>query len=128
MKNENQHLKSIDFHHVEPKHYAIHVRLENWARWAADGRANWISPMFKMARSNARQWHAPEIRPQVDTLDAAAIERAVGHLPHDHRFAVRWAYVFRTKTSWPRRELGVTEDGLFRLLCDGRQMLINRQV
>ena len=126
--NDQKYLKAIDFHFVEDKHAQIHVRLENWARWAVEGRGpSWISPMFRMARSNARHWHVPELRVAVNVLDAQAVEKAVFALPEANRFAIRWCYVIQNRPTWPRKALGVTEVGLWQLIRDGRTMLVNRR-
>jgi len=116
----------IDFHHVEPKHSGIHADLENWARWVKPARQSWISPMFQLYRSKAWQWHAPEHRAVVRSLDAMEMEKAVSRLPERNRAAIRWAYVIRCSPSGPMRALGVSNDGLMLLLRDGRQMLVNR--
>ena len=29
---------TVDYNHVKPEHEAVHERLSNWARWAADTR------------------------------------------------------------------------------------------
>lgn len=116
-----------DFHHVEPQHRAIHDRLQNWGRWVrSDGVRHGICPMFRQARSMAFQWHMPEFRETVDPLDAAKVEKAVSGLPSYHRDAVRWAYVVQCQPAPVMRALGVSDQGLYRYLRDGRQMLINR--
>ena len=40
-------------------------------------------PMFRAlgVKSNSWQWHAPEIRDTIDTLDAMRLEKAVAALP-----------------------------------------------
>ena len=116
----------IDFHQVEAKHSDIHAELENWARWVKPTMQTWISPMFKQYRSKAWQWHAPEHKDVIRSLDAMKMEKAVYHLPEKNRAAVRWAYVYRCTPSVPMRSLGVSNDGLMMLLRDGRQMLKNR--
>lgn len=133
--------KTPDYFHVDPKHQAIDRRLENWAQWVAVRRPSWVAPMFKMARSNARQWHAPEVRTECNTLDAAEIEKAVYALPEPHRAAIRWCYVYKYGAERFRKLHGVWvkekgakepqlrpmgDDTLLLLIRDGRQMLINR--
>lgn len=117
---------AIDYFRVEPHHAAIHERLENWASWVQVRQPSWISPIWKLGKSNGRQWHQPEHRPNCDILDAQFIEKAVYKLPEKHRAAIRWCYVYRYGELKFRREHGLTPDGLMRLLRDARQMLINR--
>lgn len=119
---------SIDFHHIEDGHKEIDKVLQNWARWVRVSHVSWVSPMFRQAQSNSRQWHQPEIRETCDILAAQAMEKAVYHLPERHRFAVRWHYVFQGSPAKAARNCGVTLDGLAKLARDGRQMLINRGV
>lgn len=114
-----------DFSHVEPHQSAVHDRLLNWARWVTPGSPSMVSPMFRQYRSHAWQWHTPEIRLTCDSLDAMAVEKIVAKLPAKHRDAVRWAYVHRCTPAIAIREMGVSYDGLAKLLRDGRQMLIN---
>lgn len=119
--------KTMDYFYVEPKHLAIDKRLENWAQWVAVRRPSWVAPMFKMARSNSRQWHAPEIRAECNTLDAAQIEKAVYALPEPHRAAIRWCYVYKYGAERFRKlHGGIGGDTLLLLIRDGRQMLANK--
>lgn len=120
---------AIDFFVVEDHQLAIHLRLENWSRcvtvyWARGAQ----HPMWAKSRSNARQWHEPDLMEPTNTLDGHKIEKAVAQLPIPHRDALRWNYVHRGGPLHAARKLGVTKDGLLRLVRDGRQMLINRQV
>lgn len=121
MKRDN-----IDFFVVEPHQADIHERLCNWARWVSVRPVPGQHPMWRQSRSNSRQWHQPEPRHEVNTLDAALIEKAVGALPVAHREAIRWQYVWRNGPAKVRRKLGVTDAGLQKLVRDGRQMLMNR--
>ena len=120
----------IDFFVVEPHQIAMHERLENWARtvevWRMRGGK--MSPMWANARSNSRQWHEPALQPPTNTLDGHDMEKAVAALPIPHRDALRWQYVWKGGPLHMARKLGVTKDGLFKLVRDGRQMLINRKV
>jgi hypothetical protein len=116
-----------DFFLIAESQQAIHMRLENWARYVAVRHPNWISPMWKQGKSNGRQWHAPEVKAEVDTLDGHALEKAVSGLPWAHRDSLRWFYVHKTNPHWPRKALGVTDGGLQDLVKAGRQMLINRR-
>lgn len=116
----------IDFHAVRDEHLEIHRRLLNWARWVTPRTPSWVSPMFRMYRSHAWQWHTPEHRETCDMLDAQRIEKEVSGLPQKHREAVRWAYVICCPPIKAQRALGLTKDGLFRHIQDGRTMLKNR--
>ena len=115
----------VDFHAVLPIHEAIHLKLENWARYVEVRRPRWINPMWKWAKSHGRQWHAPELRPEVNTLEGHAMEKAVANLPVKHREAIRWSYVHRDSPARKARELAVTYEGLKALVSAGRSMLIN---
>ncbi len=128
MKSENpKNLQTVDFFFVEPKHYGIHERLENWARWCEGRRHGWMaSPMFRLPRSNSRQWHAPELRSKLNELDGQALEKAVYALPELNRDALRWNYVGRSSPAPICRMLGTNYAGLAIYIRDGRQMLINR--
>jgi len=115
---------TVDFARVEDRHRAIHDRLRNWSRWVVVHPHAGVHPMFKNYRSHAWQWHTPEHRETCDTLDAQWLERLVAKLPSRHRDAVRWAYVYRYTPAIACRELGLSYDGLFKHLRDGRQMLM----
>lgn len=117
-----------DFFHVEPNQLGIHDRLCNWAKYVASGRRAWQAPIWKLGRSNGRQWHEPVPRIPVDSQDGHKLEKAVCALPGPHREALRWAYIFRGPPHMARRELGVTDHGLYRLVSDARLMLVNRRV
>lgn len=119
-------VKSPDFHFVSPEHKAIDARLENWASYVRVKVPSWVSPIWKLGKSNGRQWHQPEYRPACDTLDGHVIEKAVFALPVLHRDVIRWAYVHRYSEQQARRQFGLTKDGLFQALHDGRSMLKNR--
>lgn len=118
----------VDFHAVEVHQREIDGRLANWAAWC---NGSWggpgTSPMFRMVPP------PPRVRGDiaygariVDKADAAKIAAAVIALPEKHRKAVHWAYVRPVSPKKTCRELGVDMDDLYRLLRDGRQMLINR--
>ena len=117
----------IDFHFVEPHQIAIHDRLINWARYVKPhGLTVQMAPIWCLGKSNTRQWHAPEPRIEVDILDGMKLEKAVCALPHVHKGAIRWAYVFPTKPTKACAKLGLSEQGLLKAIRDGRQMLLNR--
>ena len=119
---------SIDLNHVHPKHDAINLRLEEWARYVRVKHAVWCcQPMFRLYRA-PKQWESDlDIRIEINTLDAAEIERAVSFLPDKHRTAIRWCYVHsHVPVGKVQRELGATREALAGLIHDGRTMLVNR--
>lgn len=116
----------VDFAEVAKEHREIHERLENWASWVMPRQPHWIHPMWRFTKSNAFQWHPPEIRKTCDTKDAALLEKAVYQLPSPECFAVRWCYVYRTTPSRACRIAATNHQGLMDLIKRGRQMLINR--
>lgn len=120
--------KFPDFHYVPEAQKAIDARLENWASYVRVKFPSWVSPIWKLGKSNGRQWHAPEFRPACDILDGHKIEKAVAALPAIHAAVIRWAYVYRTGEIPFRKKHGLSREGLALLLKDGRQMLINRGV
>lgn len=117
----------VDFHTVAQEHYAIHERLQNWARWCYSNGGRTVAPMFRLYRSS-EQWHQMAVSETVDTLDAQAVQKAVGHLPEKQRKALAWCYVWRTSPKRAARDLAVSMDGLLVLVVDGRTMLVNRRV
>ena len=114
-----------DFNRVDPEHHEIHDRLLNWALWVTPRTPSTVSPMFRHYRSHAWQWHTPEFRPTCDLLDAVVIEKIVARLPHKHREAVRWSYVYRCTPAIAIRELALSYEGLARHVRDGRTMVKN---
>jgi hypothetical protein len=86
-----------------------------------------IQPMFRQYRSHAWQWHMPEIKAQINTIEASETERAVSTLPEQYRTVIRWLYV------WPwvpvnavQRSLGLTRAELAAVADKGRDMVIDR--
>ena len=117
-----------DFSRIPARHDAINLRLEHWGQWVSVKPQGWgIQPMFRQYRSHAWQWHMPEIKAKVNTLEASETERAVSHLQDPHRSILRWLYV------WPwvpvnavRRDLGLTRAQMIALADDARDLVINR--
>lgn len=118
--------RAVDFHHVDETHKAIDDKLRNWAAWVEVRIPSWTSPIWKLGRSQARQWHAPELRPECDILDAMKMEKAVFALPEKHRNAIRWCYVYKYGEDRFRKKEGHTREGLAQILHQARQMLENR--
>ena len=119
---------SIDLNHVHPKHDAINLRLEEWARYCRVKPAVWCcQPMFRLYRA-PKQWESDlQIRIEINTLAAHEIERAVSFLPPAHRTAIRWCYVHsHIPVGKVQRELGATREALAGLIHDARTMLVNR--
>jgi hypothetical protein len=116
---------TIDFNRVEPHQQAIHDRLVNWDMWVRVRHHSIVQPMWKQYRSNAWQWHPKEFRPTCDILDAQFIEKAVSRLPRDYAMALRCHYVYNPPLAVIRRELATTTPGVYRMVRDARQMLIN---
>lgn len=119
---------SIDFHRLECGEDTMHTRLVNWALYVQVRGVRWQSPIWRLGKSNGRQWHEPRLKAIADALDGHKIEKAVAQLPAPHRDALRWFYVYRTHPTKARKALGVTEEGLSQLVRDGRTMLRNRGV
>lgn len=120
----NIQAERIDFARIEPRHYAIDARLENWGRYVKDRGASWMSPIWRLGKPMGRHWNVPEPKTVVDANDAMKIEHSVSILPEPHRTAIRWAYVYRSSPARQARALGVRYDTLARLVVDARQMLI----
>ena len=115
----------VDFHHVEEKHFDIHDRLLNWARWVQVRPQYFVHPMFQQYRSHAWQWHTPVHVDSVDILDAQAIEKLMHKLATSYREAIKWAYVVRCSPTHARQAIGCTYADLYGFIRDGRQMLCN---
>ena len=120
--------QTADFSRIPARHDAINLRLEHWAAWVSVRPQAWkTQPMFRQYRSHAWQWERPEIKAQINTIEASETERAVSTLPEQHRTVIRWLYV------WPwvpvnavRRDLGLTRVELASMAVDARDMVIDR--
>lgn len=115
----------VDFFAIEPRHMAIHIRLENWARWAHSPQWGRVQPMFRLYRPDDH-WEGQSASVPVDTLDAAKMQKGVTALPEKNRAAIGWNYVKRNNPKRQAQLLGVNLQGLADLITTGRQMLINR--
>ena len=117
----------IDLHHIDARHDAINIRLEQWARWVTVRPQAWKTlPMWRLYKPPP-QWEPRELRVELNTLECHEIERIVSHLPEKHRHALRWFYVYPyISDSRIRRELGETRAGLVDLLHRSRSMVVNR--
>ena len=120
--------QTADFSRIPARHDAINLRLEHWGQWVSVRPQAWkVQPMFRQYRSHAWQWHMPEIKAQINTIEASETERVVSMLPEQHRTVIRWLYV------WPwvpvnavRRDLGLTRVELASMAMDARDMVIDR--
>ena len=120
--------QTADFSRIPARHDAINLRLEHWGQWVSVRPQAWkVQPMFRQYRSHAWQWHMPEIKAQINTIEASETERVVSMLPEQHRTVIRWLYV------WPwvpvnavRRDLGLTRVELASMAVDARDMVIDR--
>jgi hypothetical protein len=115
-----------DFHEVRVVHLEIHERLNNWARWARDGRGMGnVSPMFR----HYKPYAFPEAiggSKNVDTLDAVAIQKLFSQIPEKNRWAIQWSYLFPfINAGKVCRHLAVTRIGLSDLIHDSRTMMKN---
>ncbi len=121
----------VDFSSVLPSHWAMHDRLENWAREmrGGDKQSGKASPMFELCKSGyARREYGATTDVPVDRSDAILVAKGVGNLPEKNRKAIQWLYLHPGNPMGNARSLAVSLQGLADLVKDGRQMLINRGV
>ena len=117
--------EAVDFHFIPLRQEAMHMRLLNWGRWChPTARGTAPAPMFRNYRST-ELWTEATCSSPLDPLDAGKLEKAVRLLPEKYPEALRWHYVKSGPPIRCARALGVTLDGLARLVVDGRSMLIN---
>lgn len=116
-----------DFNAVAYAHEPMHERLINWARWVRPRPTSWVHPMWRGFKAS-EIWTGASTSVPLDPLDAQAIEKAVSALPEQHRFAVRWCYVFGGQPRKAAQHVGESMEGLYALIVNGRQMLISRRV
>lgn len=113
---------------VEPRHAAINLRLEQWARWSRVGTPRGaVTPMFRQYRSTHQYDDEPYVAQPVNTQECIACQFAVSGLPVRVRAVINWHYA----RPWipvrvVRQQLGVTTEHLKTLLDNGRDMVINR--
>lgn len=117
----------VDFNAVEQHQREIDARLRNWGRWCnGTGRAS-VCPMFRLTPPSPRQrGDGATYADTVDGADAARLAPQVSALPEKHRAAINWAYVRPVSPRQACESIGASMEGLYRLLRDGRQMLINK--
>lgn len=117
--------KAVDFFIVEDSHLSVHLRLENWSRWCRGRSVTAVHPMWRMYRADNWSREIPATG-AADPLDAAEIQKAVGHLPVKHRHAINWQYVGNASPRRAAQSLGVSLAGLRDLVMSARQMLVDR--
>lgn len=126
----------VDFSAVSPSQWAMHDRLENWARWCNGGsgetaRTESASPMFSLYRSSdAKRAYGEETAVPIDKDDALKIHFGIVHptFSPQCRRALQWCYLKPRNPSGQAREQGVSVEGLRDLVREGRQLLIDRGV
>ena len=116
-------MKKPDLFKIPENQREIDSRLNNWAMWVTPGIGRAVCPMFKMAKSNSRQWHQPEIRPTCDTKDAQKIEKAIRLIPNTSQTLLRWYYVFRGPEVKIRRKLNLSHEELMISVIAARNLL-----
>jgi hypothetical protein len=122
----------VDFAAVPPSQWAIHDRLENWARWCRGSQKQVGvvgSPMFSLFRSTeAKRVYGTETAVPIDKDDALKIHFAIVNPTFDPqaRRALQWNYLRPRNPSGAAKELGVELEGLRDLVRKGREMLIQR--
>lgn len=122
----------VDFNAVPPSQWAIHDRLENWARWCRgspkrDAAAS--APMFALYRSTeAKRVYGEELSVPIDKDDALRLHFAIVHPTFNPRCrrALQWHYLRPYNPAGMARELGVELPGLANLVREGRAQLIER--
>jgi hypothetical protein len=118
-------MRVIDFNAVPFHHERMDERLKNWARWASGRPGGGVHPMFRHYRPDNFE---REMSEPIDALDAQAIQKGVSALPTRHRLALSWCYITPGSPGRMARKTGESIEGLFGLISDARQMLINRRI
>jgi hypothetical protein len=115
---------TVDIHHIPSYQQLIHERLENWSRWGTTSYASRIQPMFKQAKSNWRQWHEPDIKPLVDSIDAIKVEKLVNSLQQTERAVIIWYYLDKSPARRMERRFQVTKERLCEIVINARNHLL----
>lgn len=118
----------IDFHAVEPHQREIDARLANWAKWCRGSGSSECSPMFRLVPPPARVRSDIAYSDTIDRMDAQKVAKGVTALPVPHCAAINWHYVTPTNPKKACRSIGCSMEGLYQLVRDARQMLINRNI
>ena len=114
----------VDFSHVPSNQTEIHDRLENWAKWCKPNHTSSMLAMFK----GYKPYLYPDRGPSSTTnsKEAAEVQKTLAFLPEKHRHAIQWFYIFKSNPTRMCMALGVSKQGLFDLVTDGRTMVKNR--
>jgi hypothetical protein len=122
----------VDVASVPPSQWAMHDRLENWARWCRGSQkqtGTTGSPMFSLYRSSdAKRTYGEETSVPIDKDDALKIHFAITGPTFDPqmRRALQWCYLRPKNPAGQARELGLAGvEQLRDLIRDGRQLLID---
>ena len=115
---------TVDFTEVRPEHREIDARLAEWAKWCRNQGGRAVHPMFRFYRSSEQWGH--EAAPVIDTVCALEVQKAFTALPELNRWALAWAYVFRSPPKKMAAKLGMSLAGLCEEIHRGRTMIKNR--
>ncbi len=118
-------MKYIDFHFVPDGQKAMDSRLNNWGLSVRDSRSWSVHPMWRYHRSPAAVKRENDVRIPVDQKDAITLAKLIRQLPLKHWQVVCWFYVTNEHPGRARKRIGLSEQRLFDLLQDARQMLVN---
>lgn len=116
---------------VDADHEAIHADLEAWGRWNRDRSHKMrCGSAEKEYRAPWRQWHYPtagEMMPRnVVNPRNRQVDRAVLHLPEQHRETIRRYYSFRQRPEIICRLVNIRYADFARWMRDCRNMVLNR--
>ena len=116
---------------VDPDHTAIHSDLEAWGRWNRDrGHKMLCGSAEGNYRAPWRQWSYPttaEMMPRnLRNPRNVAVDRAVLHLPEQHRETVRRYYVFQQVPELIARKANIRYIDFGRWMRDCRCMVLNQ--
>lgn len=120
----------VDFATVPPSQWAMHDRLENWAKWCNSRTGQDVAAGFGLHKSDEfedREYGALTVI-QVKPEDAVKLAKAIAVLPEKHRKSLHWFYIRPRNPSDTARQLGLSLQGLADMVGAARQMLINRGV
>ena len=112
---------------IQPELMAIHMRLENWAKWSRDrirqGHCRSIEHRYK-----STDVHQDERGPRLawDALDAEDLHRCVCEIPERQRWLLHLHYLHLSPAGYIRRALGIRRDEMADELNRARRMVENR--
>ncbi len=119
---------AIDFEYVEPHQRDIDGDLRNWALDQRNGIRQNVAAGFSQYQSppGVRRERGSPI--SVDHGAAVMLNKEIIKLPERNRLALHWCYVKKSSPKTGCKTCGTTAQGLYQLIRDARQMLINRCV